>query len=88
MTDNIATDFNGISSDSGGKSSNTTSKNLLIGRDKQVSQIVDYVKNNKSSSSSWLLTGESGIGKSAPLDEIYRRFTKEEEETYSTTPPL
>ena len=76
MTDNIATDFNGISSDSGGKSSNTTSKNLLIGRDKQVSQIVDDVKDPKRVVRSWLLTGESGIGKSALLDEIYRRFNR------------
>jgi DNA replication protein DnaC len=74
VTDNIATDFTGNGGDSGGNSSNSTAKSLLIGRDKQVSQIVDYVKNNKNSSS-WLLTGESGIGKSALLDEIYRRFT-------------
>src|SRR6476620_4839802 len=77
MADNIGTDSH---LSSGTKdSSNTITKSLLIGSDKEVSQIIEDVKNNKSSSS-WLLTGESGISKSALLDEIYRRFTKEEKD--------
>jgi hypothetical protein len=54
VTDNIATDF----TDNGGNNgdnNNTPAKSLLIGRDKEVYQIVDYIKNNKCSSI-WLLT--------------------------------
>jgi predicted ATPase len=77
VTDNIATDFTDNGSNNGGNN-NTSAKSLLIGRDKEVYQIVNDVKNNKSSST-WLLTGESGIGKSALLDEVYRRFTTKKE---------
>ncbi len=43
---------------------------LLIGRDKEVSQVFDDITDN-SGASTWLVAGESGIGKSVLLDEIY-----------------
>ncbi len=46
---------------------------LLIGRDDKVSLILDDIKDNPKAST-WLITGESGIGKSALLDEIYERL--------------
>ena len=46
---------------------------LLIGRDNEVSLILEDFKDNPKSST-WLITGESGIGKSAFLDEIYKRL--------------
>jgi alpha-D-ribose 1-methylphosphonate 5-triphosphate synthase subunit PhnL len=52
-------------------------QSLLIGQDKEIAQIVDDVKNNKSSS--WLLTGESGIGKSAFLDKLYKNLINDKD---------
>jgi predicted ATPase len=46
---------------------------LLIGRDDEISRILKDIQNNLKSSA-WLVTGESGIGKSAFLDEIYSRL--------------
>ncbi len=59
------------------------SKNILIGRDKEVSQMLDGIQNVKSST--WLITGESGIGKSALLDEIYRRLTNDVDDLKKNT---
>ncbi len=50
---------------------------LLIGRDNEVSLILDDIKDNPKAST-WLITGESGIGKSAFLDKIYERLQEDD----------
>jgi ATP-dependent Clp protease ATP-binding subunit ClpA len=52
-------------------------KSLFIGRDKEINEIIDDVKSNKGTR--LLLVGESGIGKSALLDELCKRLTQGEE---------
>ena len=55
-----------------------TEKNIFIGRDKEINEIIGDLKDNKSNrGTNLLLVGESGIGKSASLDEIHRRLTEE-----------
>ena len=57
-----------------------TEKNIFIGRDKEINEIIGDLKDNKSNRSTrLLLVGESGIGKSALLDEIHRRLTEEDD---------
>jgi predicted ATPase len=56
---------------------------LFVGRDKEINEILDDLKSKKGAR--LLLVGESGIGKSALLDEIYRRLTEEEEEGENQT---
>ena len=47
-----------------------TEKNIFIGRDKEINEIVGDLKDNKSNKGTrLLLVGESGIGKSALLDD-------------------
>ena len=68
----------GTSGDGEGKK---TGKNLFIGRDIEINEILDTLKDNKSNNGTrLLLVGESGIGKSALLDELYRRLTEEEDQ--------
>jgi predicted ATPase len=55
-----------------------TEKSHFIGREKEINEIIDDVK---SKGTRLLLVGESGIGKSALLDEIHRRLTEDEERT-------
>jgi len=50
-----------------------TRQDVLIGRDKEINEIIEDVKDGKGTK--LLLVGESGIGKSALLDEVYRRLT-------------
>jgi tetratricopeptide (TPR) repeat protein len=58
-----------------------TEKNIFIGRDKEINEILGDLKENKSNRGTrLLLVGESGIGKSALLDEIHRRLTEEEQD--------
>jgi tetratricopeptide (TPR) repeat protein len=58
-----------------------TEKNIFIGRDKEINEIIGDLKDNKSNKGTrLLLVGESGIGKSALLDEIHRRLTQVEEQ--------
>jgi predicted ATPase len=56
-------------------------KNLFIGRDSEINEILNTFKeNNKSNNGTrLLLVGESGIGKSALLDELHRRLTEEDQ---------
>ena len=57
-----------------------TEKNIFIGRDKEINEIIGDLKDNKSNRGTrLLLVGESGIGKSALLDEIHRRLTEEDD---------
>ena len=49
-------------------------KSLLFGRNNEISELLDGIQNDQGTSA-WLVTGDSGIGKSALLDEIYRRLT-------------
>jgi predicted ATPase len=51
-------------------------KSLFIGREKELDEIIEDVKSNKGTR--LLLVGESGIGKTALLDEIYRILGDEE----------
>ena len=51
-----------------------TSAVALIGREKELSEMLDDLKQDKSIR---LLMGESGIGKSALLDEFYKTLTEE-----------
>jgi ATP-dependent Clp protease ATP-binding subunit ClpA len=47
-----------------------TEKNIFIGRHKEINEIVGDLKDNKSNKGTrLLLVGESGIGKSALLDD-------------------
>ena len=58
-------------------------KNIFIGRDKEINEIIGDLKDNKSNRGTiLLLMGESGIGKSALLDEIYRRLRGEDRRNY------
>jgi ATP-dependent Clp protease ATP-binding subunit ClpA len=58
--------------------SKKTEKNIFIGRDKEINEIIGDLKDNKSNrGTNLLLVGESSIGKSASLDEIHRRLTEE-----------
>jgi predicted ATPase len=67
-----------IAADDDGKK---TEKNIFIGRDKEINEIIGDLKENKSNRGTrLLLVGESGIGKSALLDEIHRRLTQVEEQ--------
>jgi ABC-type dipeptide/oligopeptide/nickel transport system ATPase component len=50
-------------------------KNVFIGRDNEINQILEDLKSNKGAR--LLIVGESGSGKSALLDELYRRLTRE-----------
>jgi len=50
---------------------------VFVGRDKEINDILGRLKQNNSTRT--LLVGESGVGKSALLDEIYRRLTTKEE---------
>ena|SRR5215831_4478206 len=52
-------------------------ENIFIGRDKEITEI--FGRLNQGNSTRTLLVGESGVGKSALLDEIYRRLTTKEE---------
>lgn len=61
-----------------------TGKSLFIGREKEINEIIDDVKSNRGSR--LLLVGESGIGKSALLDEVYRRLIEREEENERNRP--
>jgi len=49
----------------------------FIGREKEINEIIDDFNSDKGTR--LLLVGESGIGKSTLLDEVYRRLTQEEE---------
>jgi predicted ATPase len=51
-------------------------KSLFIGREKEINEIIEDVKSNKGTR--LLLVGESGIGKTALLDEIHRILGDEE----------
>lgn len=51
-----------------------TSESALIGRENELGEMFDDLKQDKSIR---LLIGESGIGKSALLDEYYRTLTEE-----------
>ena len=61
-----------------------TGKSLFIGREKEINEIIEDVKSNKGTR--LLLVGESGIGKSALLDEVYRRLTQQEGEDQRKRP--
>jgi len=50
---------------------------VFVGRDKEINDILGRLRQNNSTRT--LLVGESGIGKSALLDEIYRRLTEDNE---------
>src|SRR5205823_1894731 len=51
-------------------------------RDNEINEILNTMKDNKSNiGTKLLLVGESGIGKSALLDEIYRRLTEEDDQS-------
>ena len=50
-------------------------KNILVGRDKDLNEILKDLKSNKGTR--LLIVGESGSGKSALLDELYRILTEE-----------
>ena len=51
----------------------------LYGRDKEINEIIGDLKDNKSNrGTNLLLVGESGIGKSASLDEIHMRLRGED----------
>jgi ATP-dependent Clp protease ATP-binding subunit ClpA len=52
-------------------------KKVFVGRDKEINDILSRL--NQDNSTRILLVGESGVGKSALLDEIYRRLTTKEE---------
>ena len=54
---------------------------LLIGRQKQINQILELL--NSTNKSITLLTGESGIGKSQFLDKLYS-ILKEEEQLHAS----
>jgi Cdc6-like AAA superfamily ATPase len=55
-----------------------TEKSLFIGREKEINYIIEGLKDN--TGSRLLLVGESGIGKSALLDEVNRRLTEEDDQ--------
>jgi ATP-dependent Clp protease ATP-binding subunit ClpA len=65
-----------IADDDDGKK---TEKNVFIGRDKELNEIIEDLKDNKSNrGTNLLLVGESGVGNSALLDELHRRLTEED----------
>src|SRR5215831_15629467 len=51
-------------------------KKVFVGRDTEIKNILGRLKQNNSTRT--LLVGESGVGKSALLDEIYRRLTNDD----------
>jgi tetratricopeptide (TPR) repeat protein len=53
-------------------------KRVFVGRDKEINDILGSLRHNNGTK--FLLVGESGIGKSSLLDEIYRRLTQDGEE--------
>ena len=61
-----------------------TGKSLFIGREKEINEIIGDVKSNRGTR--LLLVGESGIGKSALLDEIHRRLIEEKRKMKETDP--
>lgn len=63
--------------DQGNVKSNITEKSPFIGREKEINEIIENVKSGNGTKI--LLVGESGIGKTALLDEIHRRLTEEED---------
>jgi predicted ATPase len=74
-----------VKSTSGGGEGNKTGKNLFIGRDNEIDEILDTLKDDKSNNGTrLLLVGESSIGKSALLDELHRRLTEEEDQMNKT----
>ena len=58
-------------------------KSLFIGREKELNEIIEDAK---SKGTRFLLVGEPGIGKSALLDEVYRRLTHVEDEDQKKRP--
>ena len=59
-------------------------KSLFIGREKEINQILEDVKSNKGTR--LLVIGESGVGKSALLDEIHRILIRGEHEDQRNRP--
>lgn len=59
-----------------------TDKSPFVGREQEINEIIKDVKSGKGTK--LLLVGESGIGKTALLDEIHRRLTEEQELRNST----
>jgi predicted ATPase len=51
-----------------------TPKSLFVGRDKEINEILDDLNSKKGTK--LLLVGESGVGKSAILNELHRRLTE------------
>jgi tetratricopeptide (TPR) repeat protein/energy-coupling factor transporter ATP-binding protein EcfA2 len=67
--------------------SKKSAKDTFVGRDKEINEILEDLKNNESKKGTkLLLVGESGIGKSALLDELYRRLREQEEEDQGKRP--
>jgi predicted ATPase len=56
-------------------------KSLVIGRDNEINILFDDLNNNNNKSIR-LLVGESGIGKSKLLDEVYRRLRYEHQDRF------
>src|SRR5689334_5612469 len=48
---------------------------VFVGRDKEINDILGRLNHNNNTRT--LLVGESGVGKSALLDEIYQRLTND-----------
>lgn len=63
---------------------NGAGKDPFIGREKEINQILEDVKSNKGTR--LLLVGESGVGKSALLDEIHRILIQGEHEDQRNRP--
>ena len=54
----------------------STAGSLLIGREKEIDELFDDLKMRNGSIR--LIIGESGVGKSALLDDLHRRLTEVE----------